>query len=174
MNKQYDIFIKMKLKEISETISRMTYAYIQPETDKPTIVPSSHYRNILDKPVEAMVNSQVKKQFLNIMYKQMKSLKDEEPQLFYETLLLMNINKTPDNLEVNEEIALKLTANEIVDIEKNSRKKDFNLLNSDYLYKYEQYKSDNDLIARILKADEDDEEDDEYTEEIKFSWEIRN
>ena len=30
MNKQFDLFVKMKLKELCENISRMTYAYINP------------------------------------------------------------------------------------------------------------------------------------------------
>ena len=63
--------------------------------------------------------------FLNIMFKQMKALKDEEPILFNETLLLMDLNKTPDSLELNEEAALKITATELVENEKtqNSRSK---------------------------------------------------
>lgn len=33
----------------------------------------------------------------------MKALKEEEPILFNETLLLMDLNKTPDSLDLNEE-----------------------------------------------------------------------
>lgn len=82
MNKQFDLFQKMKIKEVCENISRMTYAYINPDTKQPTIVPSKHYKDILDQPVEVLVNDQVKKQFLNIMFKQMKTLKEEEPILY--------------------------------------------------------------------------------------------
>lgn len=121
MNKQFDLFQKMKIKEVCENISRMTYAYINPDTKQPTVVPSKHYKDILDQPVEVMVNDQVKKQFLNIMFKQMKALKDEEPILFNETLLLMDLNKTPDSLELNEEAALKITATELVENEKTQR-----------------------------------------------------
>ena len=56
----------MKIKEVCENISRMTYAYINPDTKQPTVVPSKHYKDILDQPVEVLVNDQVKKQFLNI------------------------------------------------------------------------------------------------------------
>ena len=35
MNKQFDLFVKMKIKELSENISRMTYAYINPDTNQP-------------------------------------------------------------------------------------------------------------------------------------------
>ena len=100
-------------KEVCENISRMTYAYINPDTKQPTVVPSKHYKDILDQAVEVLVNDQVKKQFLNIMFKQMKTLKEEEPILFNETLLLMDWNKTPDSLELNEEAALKITPKKI-------------------------------------------------------------
>ena len=52
----------MKIKEVCENISRMTYAYINPDTKQPTVVPSKHYKDILDQPVEVLVNDQVKRQ----------------------------------------------------------------------------------------------------------------
>ena len=91
MNKQFDVFVKMKITEMSKTIHDMTYTYINPETKKPTDVPAKHYQDILKQPVEVMVEEQVKKQFLNIMFKQLKNLKEEEPHLFYQSLLLMDI-----------------------------------------------------------------------------------
>ena len=42
------------------------------------------------QPVEVMVEEQVKRQFLNVMFKQLKNLKEEEPHLFYQSLLLMD------------------------------------------------------------------------------------
>lgn len=45
----------------------------------------------------------------------------KEPILFNETLLLMDLNKTPDSLELNEEAALKITATELVENEKNAK-----------------------------------------------------
>ena len=149
MNKQFDLFQKMKIKEVCENISRMTYAYINPDTKQPTVVPSKHYKDILDQPVEVLVNDQVKKQFLNIMFKQMKALKDEEPILFNETLLLMDLNKTPDNLELNEEAALKITATELVENEKTQKKK-FHLVDNEYLNAYESTKNDSELMAQLF------------------------
>ena len=49
MQKNYDDFTKMKPKEMSKTISDMTYNYINPETNMPTIVPASHYEKILNR-----------------------------------------------------------------------------------------------------------------------------
>ena len=77
----------MKIKKVCGNISRMTCSYINPDKKQPTVVPSKYYKDILDQPVEVLVNDQVKKQFLSIMFKQMKALKEEEPILFNETLL---------------------------------------------------------------------------------------
>lgn len=87
MNKQFDLFQKMKIKVACDNISHMTYSYINPDTKQPTVVLSKHYKDSLEQPVEVLVNDQVKKQFLSIMFKQMKALKEEEPILFNETLL---------------------------------------------------------------------------------------
>ena len=152
MNKQFDLFVKMKIKELSENISRMTYAYINPDTKQPTVVPAKHYKDILDQPVEVMVNDQVKRQFLNIMFKQMKSLKEEEPVLFYETLLLMDMNKTPDSLELNEEAAIKITAQELVENEKTMKKK-FHLIDSENLDKYQDTKNNSELMASLFSQE---------------------
>ena len=87
--------------------------------------------------------------FLNIMFKQMKALKDEEPILFNETLLLMDLNKTPDSLELNEEAALKITATELVENEKTQKKK-FHLVDNEYLNAYESTKNDSELMAQLF------------------------
>lgn len=155
MNKQFDLFQKMKIKEVCDNISRMTYAYINPDTKEPTVVPAKHYKDLLDQPVEVLVNDQVKKQFLNIMFKQMKALKEEEPVLFNETLLLMDLNKTPDSLELNEEIALKITATQLTENEK-ELKKGFHLLDNEYLSNYEETKNDSELMADLFSEDKNE------------------
>ena len=93
--------------------------------------------------------------FLNIMFKQMKTLKEEEPILFNETLLLMDLNKTPDSLELNEEAALKITATELVESEKTQKKK-FHLVDNAYLDSYEATKNDSELMAQIFGEQQND------------------
>lgn len=39
----------MKIKEVCDNISRMTYSYINPDTKQPTVVSSKHYKDILKK-----------------------------------------------------------------------------------------------------------------------------
>ena len=43
MRKQYDDFTQLKLKDMSKSISDMTYKYLNPETQTPTKVPPAHY-----------------------------------------------------------------------------------------------------------------------------------
>ena len=50
----------MKIKEVCDNISRTAYSYINPDTKQPTVVPSKHYKGILDQPVEVLVNDQEK------------------------------------------------------------------------------------------------------------------
>lgn len=154
MNKQFDVFVKMKITEMSKTIHDMTYTYINPETKKPTDVPAKHYQDILKQPVEVMVEDQVKRQFLNIMYKQLKNLKEEEPHLFYQSLLLLDIGKSPDTLAINEEIAVKMTGDLMVEDEKKPRKKSepkFQMTNQSYVEKYEEIKNDDKIMAELFE-----------------------
>ncbi len=52
MRKQYDDFTQLKLKDMSKSISDMTFKYINPETQEPTRVPAVHYEKILDQVTE--------------------------------------------------------------------------------------------------------------------------
>lgn len=156
MNKQFDVFVKMKIKEMCSTISDMTKAYTNPETKKPTEVPPSHYENILKQPVQVMVGDQVKRQFLSIMYKQMKALKEEEPQLFAKTLLLMDLNKTPESLSLDEEVALNITTAQLMNLEKEQKKK-FHLLDQQYHEMFTETVNDKDLIANEIGLNDPDD-----------------
>ena len=162
MNKQFDIFSKMKITEMCKTIHDMTYTYINPETKQPTDVPAKHYQDILKQPVEVMVEDQVKKQFLNIMYKQLKNLKEEEPHLFYQSLLLLDVGKAPDALAINEEIALKMTADKMIEDENKPKKKTepkFQVNNTKYIETYDSIKEDDSIMAELFDAMEVKEDD---------------
>ena len=170
MNKQFDLFQKMKLKETCETISKMTYAYVNPTTKEPTVVPSKHYRGILEEPVEALVEDHVKKQFLAIMYKQMKNLKDEEIMLFYQALLLLDIGKSPETLDLNEELALKQVAVNMMENEKRL-KKNFHMFDANIIQNFNDLKEDSEFIKEALGYTNDidsKEETDINLEKLKF------
>ena len=69
MRKQYDDFTQLKLKDMSKSISDMTYKYINPVTQTPTVVPPQHYEKILDQVQEQYMSDITARQFLVIMYK---------------------------------------------------------------------------------------------------------
>lgn len=75
MRKQYDDFTQLKLKDMSKSISDMTYRYINPDTQEPTKVPAVHYEKILDQVTEKYMSDITSRQFLTIMYNQLNALK---------------------------------------------------------------------------------------------------
>lgn len=102
-----------------------------------------------------MVEEQVKRQFLNVMFKQLKNLKDEEPHLFYQSLLLMDIGKSPDSLAVNEEVALKMTADYMVDEESKPKKKSetrFHISQDSFIKKFDEIKNDDSIMAELFDS----------------------
>ena len=125
MEKQYDVFRKMKQKEMSKAISDMTYEYINPETNYPTVVPASHYDKILGLVKEQFIDVAMQNEFLNIAYDQLKRLKTQDPKYFYQALLCLDMNIKPNDLRTNERLALSLTYDEI-DNKENNSKKEFN------------------------------------------------
>ena len=78
MRRQYDDFTQMKLKDMSKSISDMTYTYLNPETGEPTKVPPVHYEKILDQVTEKYMADVTSRQFLTIMYNQLTALKKED------------------------------------------------------------------------------------------------
>lgn len=82
MRKQYDDFTQLKLKEMSKSISDMTYKYINQETQTPTKVPANHYEKILDQVTEKYMSDITSRQFLMIMFNQLSNLKKEDEKYF--------------------------------------------------------------------------------------------
>ena len=63
---------------MSKYISKMTYKYINPETQEPTKVPPAHYEKILDQITEKYMADITTRQFLVIMFNQLSALKKED------------------------------------------------------------------------------------------------
>ena len=82
MRRQYDDFTQLKIKDMSKSISDMTYKYINPETQAPTKVPPTHYEKILDQVTEKYMADITSRQFLTIMYNQLSALKKEDEKYF--------------------------------------------------------------------------------------------
>lgn len=158
MNKNYDDFTKMKPKEMSKTISDMTYTYINPETNLPTIVPASHYEKILNKVREEVIAEETKRIFLSTIYGQLKALKDEEPKYFQQALICLDMGLNPKDLRQDELIALMLT-NDTVDDKRDSMKKNFHLLDKEIVETFNSYKEDRDLHSAIIGTNSEEKSD---------------
>lgn len=150
MRKQYDDFTQLKLKDMSKSISDMTYKYINPETDKPTKVPPSHYEKILDQVTEKYMSDITSRQFLVIMYNQLNSLKKEDEKYFQQALLCIDLGINPKDLRINEQIALEYT-NEFLNERKHELKKDNHLLDQCIIDFYDECKDNSNIQSQAVK-----------------------
>ena len=157
MQKNYDDFTKMKPKEMSKTISDMTYNYINPETNMPTIVPASHYEKILNRVREEVIAEETKRIFLNTIYTQLKSLRDEEPKYFQQAMLCLDMGINPKDLRNDDLIALLLTS-DAVDQMRDEQKKNFHMLDKNIVNTFNNFKDDRSLHAQIIGQSEEPKE----------------
>lgn len=150
MRKQYDDFTQLKLKDMSKTISDMTYKYINPETQTPTVVPAGHYEKILDQVQEQYMGEITSRQFLVIMYNQLNALKKEDEKYFNQALLCMDMGLNPKDLRINEQIAITYT-NDYIDEKQKTEKKNFHMLSEDIVSNFEYAKSDPRLQSDVIR-----------------------
>lgn len=150
MRKQYDDFTQLKLKDMSKTISDMTYKYINPETQTPTLVPAGHYEKILDQVQEQYMGEITSRQFLVIMYNQLNALKKEDEKYFNQALLCMDMGLNPKDLRINEQIAITYT-NDYIDEKQKTEKKNFHMLSEDIVSNFEYAKSDPRLQSDVIR-----------------------
>lgn len=150
MRKKYDDFLQLKLKDMSKSISDMTYTYINPETEKPTKVPATHYEKILNEIEENYIADAMSRQFLIIVYNQLTAIKKEDEKYFKQALLCMDIGINPKDLRVNEQIALQDTYDYLEEKQK-KEKKAFHLLNKELIDFYEEAKSDDEFHKYVIE-----------------------
>lgn len=168
MRKQYDDFTQLKLKDMSKTISDMTYKYINPNTQEPTVVPAGHYEKILDQVTERYMSNVTSREILKIMYTQLVNLKKEDEKYFNQALICMDLGINPKDLRLNEQIAVEYTYEYMQD-KKEHEKKDFHFLNQDIIEAYENSKNDSSLQASIIR-ESNNFEDREYDDYHKNSF----
>lgn len=149
MRRQYDDFTQLKIKDMSKTISDMTYQYINPATLEPTKVPAGHYEKILDQVTEKYISEATSIQFLNIMYTQLIALQKENPKYFNQALLCMDVGLNPKDLRIPEQIAIEYT-NSFIEDKKNFEKKHFRFLNNDIIEAYEEAKNNTELQTTVI------------------------
>lgn len=150
MRKQYDDFTQLKLKDMSKSISDMTYKYINPETQTPTKVPPNHYEKILDQVTEKYMSDITSRQFLTIMYTQLNNLKKEDEKYFNQALLCMDLGLNPKDLRIDDQIAIEYS-NSFIEDKKNYEKKNFHFLSEDIVNSYVEAKNDSNLQASVVR-----------------------
>ena len=150
MRKQYDDFTQLKIKDMSKSISDMTYKYINPETQSPTKVPPAHYEKILDQVTEKYMSDITSRQFLTIMYTQLSNLKKEDEKYFNQALLCMDMGLNPKDLRIDEQIAIEYT-NDYIEDKKNIEKKDYHFLTNDIIDAYNEAKTNSALQAQVVR-----------------------
>ena len=150
MRRQYDDFTQLKLKDMSKTMSDMTYEYINPDTQEPTKVPPVHYEKILDRVTEKYMADITSRQFLTIMYNQLTALKKEDEKYFNQALLCMDIGLNPKDLRIDEQIAIEYT-NGFIEDKKSFEKKNFHFLSEDIVNAYNESKNDPNLQAAVIR-----------------------
>jgi len=169
MRKNYDDFLQLKPKDMSKTISDVTYTFINPETQKPTVVPPAHYEKFLEKIHEQALDEVTKNKFLTIMYESLKKLKSEDEKYFIQALMCLDMNLKPNDLRINEQIALGLTY-ENIEKRKGLEKKNFHILDSQVLDYFENVKSNPEIQADVIRSSEEYEEemDNDLDEEMDY------
>lgn len=148
MIKQYDEFSRLGQKDMSKRMSEMTYLYVNPETNRPTIVPAKHYDQILGQIKEELILPMTLRNFLITMYTQLKALYDEEPKLFREALLCLELGLKPKDLKISEQIALQMTSEML---EENRKGKKFRLLDSSIIDFFDEIKDSPEVHAQVLR-----------------------
>jgi len=174
MRKQYDDFTQMKSKDMCKAISDMTYTYINPETNSPTVVPASHYEKILNKVKEEYISEITSRQFLTIMYNQLTALKKEDDKYFQQALLCMDLGINPKDMRVDEQISLTMTYDYISQKQK-EEKKDYHFLDYDVINAYNDTKNNPIIQAQVIKMQneyEDEIVEDEHSKDDNFDREI--
>lgn len=97
----YDDFSKLTLDKMSQSISDMTYQY------KETRVPKKHYKEMLSKGYEEIVEASVSINLVNTVHSTLASLQKESPKLFYQALLLLDTGVKPSTIAPDEYQAME-------------------------------------------------------------------
>ena len=150
MRKQYDDFTQLKIKDMSKSISDMTYRYINPETQAPTKVPPAHYEKILDQVTEKYMGEITSRQFLTIMFNQLSALKKEDEKYFNQALVCIDLGLNPKDLRIDEQIAIEYT-NDFIEDKKSVDKKNYHFLSEDIIEAFDEAKNSPALQAQVVR-----------------------
>jgi hypothetical protein len=141
--KFYDDFCRKTLKDMSQSISDMTYNY------KDTVVPAKHYQDLLSAELEELMASDVNIEvnLLEPYFKIISDLKKENQKLFFKALLMSEAGLKPSSLQAVEFDALDYAYNCYLA----NKPKDRNLLSKEILDNFNDVKEHG--LTSIVEAD---------------------
>ncbi len=150
MRKFYDNFIQSKPKEMAKLIEDMTFKYLNPVSQQPTIVPAAHYEKELGQEIERTVSQAVGLKFLSIMFDQLNLFKKENEDLFYKALICLDNGLNPKDLRISEQIALN-HAYDVLQNKQLEEKRKFHFFNTEITEEYKRGLTDPDIQAAAME-----------------------
>ncbi|MCK8605746.1 hypothetical protein LNP18_06460 [Leuconostoc citreum] len=99
----YDDFSKLPLAKMAQAITDMTFNY------NDTKVPTSHYKKLLGKGFEELVEANVSVSLVATIFNTLQTLQKESPKLFYQALLCLDTNVKPSNITSSQYQAMEFT-----------------------------------------------------------------
>ncbi|MBS0949232.1 hypothetical protein JK159_02390 [Weissella minor] len=99
-----DDFIKLPITKMAQAISDMTFAYQE------TKVPKEHYKKLLGKSYEELVETTVSVKLVETIYNGLSGLQKESPRLFFQAFMLLDLGIKPSALTASQYQALTVIA----------------------------------------------------------------
>ncbi|MCK8605689.1 hypothetical protein LNP18_06175 [Leuconostoc citreum] len=122
----YDDFSKLPLAKMAQAITDMTFNY------NDTKVPTSHYKKLLGKGFEELVEANVSVSLVATIFNTLQALQKESPKLFYQALLCLDTGVKPNSITASQYQAMEFTWSQF---ELNKRK---NMLDKEFVQMFNQ------------------------------------
>lgn len=103
MQKYYDEFLKLLLEKMAQKITDMTFSFQE------TQVPKKHYKDLLSKTVEEVIEGSVEVNLIDTYYKTIEQLLKQNPKWLFQALLCFDVKIKPSTMSNAEYQALELT-----------------------------------------------------------------
>lgn len=103
MKLYYDEFSRLPKDKMAQKMEDMTFAYNE------TRVPKKHYKAILDKAQEEMIEGSVEINLIDTYYRTLEQLIKANPKWLFQALLCIDTGTKPSSIKPDEYQALELT-----------------------------------------------------------------
>ena len=108
----FDDFIKLTKDKMAQQMENMTYQY------KETKVPKSHYKKMLEKAQEEIIEHSVEINLIDTYYRTLEQLLKTNPKWLFQALLCIDTGIKPSTIKPAEYQALELTWSKFIEDKK--------------------------------------------------------